>query len=499
MNPADNYLTERIPLDKLIDCPLNKRHVDASSADLISLGASLEHRQEQDLIVRPVDGGKFEVLDGKRRVAAARLHSAIPSLWCQVRPDCTDSEAKQIILVTQLHRQNLTPLEEAVMVADLLSEGLTHADVAAQLGQTAPWVAKRAKLVDLAQPWRDGMDAGTYPWLTVGHLEVIARLPDSVQREMATDYAQAWRAPASLGDFDLEIRERYLHGLKHAPWKLDDLALLPAAGACTVCPKRSSCETYLFADTTGDADRCLDAVCWADKLTAHTASKARQLAEKNPGRKVLLLRDAAADHPMPAPTRLPEQVVVVEQSHGLEECRKADAGSMPALNIDTGKQIWMRPTAHIPATLRTALGLPAPAKTAGSTCDTAPTPTPAQRRAAQRLAVRMRILDDEITDADPPSAQEILALYATFVVGHFDPLTDNGWAEYQANMGKPAEEIAHLLWQDFLRRLPLTRKVTARDVPDAAAIAKLERLATLDPAEQEAKALVEIPEPKRKG
>lgn len=499
MTTTDSYESKLIPLGQLIDCPLNKRHVDPASPTIALLAASLKNGQEQDLIVRPAADGRYEVLDGKRRVTAARTRDDIPALWSQVREHCTDAQAQQIIIVTQLHRENLSPLEEAALVADLLASGLSQADAAAQLGQTPAWVARRAKLVDLDPAWRDGMEAGTYPWLTVGHLELIARLPTEVQRQMATDYAQAWKAPATLGDFDLEIREQYLHSLKHAPWKLDDLALLPAVGACTTCTKRSSCQQNLFSDIPDDAGRCLDAVCWSDKLTAHTASKARQLAEKNPALKVILLRDASASHPMPAPGRLPAQVVVIDHSYGLEKCRKADPGAMPTLHAETGEAGWMRPTPHIPADTRKALGLAAPTAGKPAGAPNQPAPTAEARRAAQRLALRLRILDEELPDSDMPKVDEVMALYATFVVGSFDPLTDTGWTEYQANLAKPAAEVAALLWDDFIRRLPLTRKVTARDMPDESAVSALESLATLDPAAQAAKVLAEIPEPQRKG
>jgi hypothetical protein len=55
--------------------------------------------------------------------------------------------------------------------------------------------------------------------------------------------------------------------LTSAPWSLHDAELVPAAGACTTCPKRSSCAAQLF-DTQDGKDQCLDSACWGRKLHA---------------------------------------------------------------------------------------------------------------------------------------------------------------------------------------------------------------------------------------
>jgi hypothetical protein len=201
--------------------------------------------------------------------------------------------------------------------------------------------------------------------------------------------------------------------------------VLPKAGACTVCPKRSSCQTNLFDDQPGDADRCLDAVCWAEKLDAHNGAKARTLAAKHP--KVLILTGRAADdHAQPAPSKLPEQAVVVQRTHGLEDCRKTDEGALPALDVETGKQSWVRVEKWADSKLRVALGLddePAGKGTTKVREHERGAPTAEQRREAKRLAYRLHIIGEEIGSADPPRLERILALYLTVRIGGFSPLT----------------------------------------------------------------------------
>lgn len=493
---AFEFESKLLTLDQLVDCPLNRRPIDPDSADLHELGASLAQRQEVDLIVRPSSSqaGKFEVLDGKRRLAGARL-AGVPVLWCQVRDPCTDAEALKVILVTQF-RANLDPLTEAGLVRSLIDGGLTREACAAELGRPVGWVARRAALTDLSLVWSD---AQTRPeWASIGFLEIIARLPQAVQVEIATDYAEAWRRPASVAEFDLEIRERYLHQLKHAPWKLDDLAVLPKAGACTACPKRSNCQTSLFDDQPDPADRCLDAVCWAEKLDAHNGAKARTLAAKHP--KVLILTGrAAGDHAQPAPSKLPEQAVVVQRTHGLEDCRKTDDGAFPALDVETGKQSWVRVEKWADTKLRVALGLDDEPTGKGTTKvreHERGAPTAEQRREAKRQTWRLLRMGEAIVDADPPDLMQVVRLYAVFCEGAMSTLDAAGWRDVQK---MPEDELRDLLWQAVTRRASLECQIRATALSDDAIIANLERLATLDPVEQRTKAMAEIPEPKRKG
>lgn len=494
---TNEFESKLIPLDQLVDCPLNRRPISPSD-DLTGLAASLAQRQEVDLIGRPNAAGQIEVLDGKRRLYAARTRQDIPALWIQVRPACTDAEALQIILVTQLHRKDLDPLDEAAVVRELIDSGLTVEAVADKLGRPAAWVAKRAKLTDFAPIWRGGLADGKYPWATVGYLEHIARLPEAVQIELATDYLEAWRRPRTLDEFADTIRERYLHTLKQAPWKLDDLALSPKAGACTTCAKRSACQTSLFDDQPAATDRCLDALCWSEKLTAHTAAKARALADKHP--QVLVLTDDKAHntHATPPPRELPAHTIILNSRVGLEDCRKTDDGAIPAIDVETGKQTWLKVSTYASLALRDKLGLPTPTPTGKARAATGQ-PTAEQKRIAKRLALRLGIIDDELPDGDPPSTKMILALYGAFILNDGNPLRAADWKQVHAAEKKPLDDLSAVLWNDLLKRLHYLRApVRPADLPDEDAIAELEELAALNPADQRKKALVEVPEPKKR-
>jgi hypothetical protein len=56
--------------------------------------------------------------------------------------------------------------------------------------------------------------------------------------------------------------------LKEAPFKTGDANLVPSAGACTTCPKRTGNQPELFEDVQ-NADTCTDPKCFSAKRDAH--------------------------------------------------------------------------------------------------------------------------------------------------------------------------------------------------------------------------------------
>lgn len=492
--------TQRIAIDRLHPSLLNTRHIDRSSADIQDLADSLRTLgQAVPILARP-QGDNWEILDGHRRFNAALLAN-LPDLEVKVIT-CDDRTALKIILVANLQREGLGVLEEAQAVRLLIDAGYTPDEVAAELGKTPRWVASRAQVTALTASWREGLAAGTHPWATVGYLEQIARLPDEVQDEMAKDYADEWKKPGSLETFASQIANRYLHSMKAAPWKLDDASMLIGVGACAACPKRSSCQQLLWDDQADATDRCLDAVCWSRKLDVHTASAAKRLAEKHD--KVLILT-TAGQGTQPAPSNLPEQAISVKR-HQTEACKKTDEGSMPAIDADTGKTTYVRAAPWADKETKKALGItdanPAKAKEPGSI---KPIQTADGKREGKRLQLRLQMIHDALTDADqPPSLEELLQIFIAFHLLNFNPLTDNGWAE--AMTQRSTFDLIGILWEHLTTTIQTKISGTNASAVlrnggriDLAAIEQLERLATLDPAEQAAKALEEVPESKRKG
>jgi ParB family transcriptional regulator, chromosome partitioning protein len=69
------------------------------------------------------------------------------------------------------------------------------------------------------------------------------------------------------------IEHNVLLLLKQAPFNKRDPQLVPAAGSCVDCPKRTGHNKLLFSDVSCNMDACTDPNCYAAKLDAHVKAK----------------------------------------------------------------------------------------------------------------------------------------------------------------------------------------------------------------------------------
>lgn len=250
----------------------------------------------QPLIARPLANSVlFDLRAGHRRLAAAKA-AGLTRVPVIVRA-MDDKTAMEITTMENLHRENLTPLEESRSIQNLLRVGWNHESIGERLGKTPQWVARRAKLGELSDAWKnaaaDPKHAASLWPATL--LEVVAKLPAATQDAVLEMLRHGTLNPCERGEMlpsaaQLErwIAAEYLGTLGGAPWKLDDETLLPKAGACTACPKRSSVEPLLFEELAEGgkkrnvaADHCLDQGCYKQKQDALCKRKMAELEKEH--------------------------------------------------------------------------------------------------------------------------------------------------------------------------------------------------------------------------
>ena len=105
----------------------------------------------QPILVRPVEGGRFEIVAGERRWRAAQQAGLreIPALVKNV----PDQSALAVALIENIQREDLNPLEEARGLQRLIDEfGLTHDAAAKAVGRSRSAVSNLLRLNALAPP-----------------------------------------------------------------------------------------------------------------------------------------------------------------------------------------------------------------------------------------------------------------------------------------------------------------------------------------------------------
>ncbi len=119
--------------------------------------------------------------------------------------------------------------------------------------------------------------------ITAGHALLIARLPENQQNEaleavFRQDYQTKQKHAIPVRELAQWIRDTLMLTLAEAVFDREDAGLVPAAGPCTSCLKRTGANTALFEDFAED-DRCLDADCFKSKVDAHIDKQRRENGE----------------------------------------------------------------------------------------------------------------------------------------------------------------------------------------------------------------------------
>lgn len=189
-----------------------------------------------------------------------------------------EEQAADMTVIENLQRRDLTPIEEAWGVARLLElrgdDAGRYEAVAASLGKSVRWVFRRASLARLTVAWRSQAEKHG---LSAAYLEKVARLPAAVQAEVLKGLGEDDGVWARGGDMAV-LEEEILvstRELSRAPWAGCGLEKV-----CGGCGERSDAQADLFEDMEG-APRCLNRVCYEQKLKDFVRVAKKQLAAKH--------------------------------------------------------------------------------------------------------------------------------------------------------------------------------------------------------------------------
>jgi ParB family chromosome partitioning protein len=137
----------------------------------------------QPVLVRPLDGNRYEIIAGERRVRAARI-AGLDEVPVLVRP-VPDEAAAVMALIENMQREDLNPLEEAQGLQRLTQEfSLTHEQAAQAVGRSRSAASNLLRLLQLADPVQQMLMAGD---LDMGHARALLGLDRAEQITAATE------------------------------------------------------------------------------------------------------------------------------------------------------------------------------------------------------------------------------------------------------------------------------------------------------------------------
>lgn len=156
----------------------------------------------QPILVRPLSGGRFQLIAGERRWRASQIagRKTVPAILRQV----SDEQAMEITIVENLQRADLNPMEQARAYARLSGEfHMTQEQMAQRTGKDRASVSNFLRLLKLPSSVQQRVESGE---LSFGHARTL----------LAFDHAEEIeKAAQRIVALSLSVRqtENYVQGL----------------------------------------------------------------------------------------------------------------------------------------------------------------------------------------------------------------------------------------------------------------------------------------------
>jgi len=176
---------QTLPLDQIRTGSYQPRR-DIDPERLGELAESIRrHGVVQPVVVRPREGGGYELVAGERRWRAARLAglTEIPAVVRRI----DDRTALAVALIENIQREDLNPLEQAEALRRFLEEfDLTHRQLAETLGKSRATISNLLRLLELHPQVKQLLAEGR---IEMGHARALLGLTGERQLEVARKVA----------------------------------------------------------------------------------------------------------------------------------------------------------------------------------------------------------------------------------------------------------------------------------------------------------------------
>lgn len=320
-----------VPIGKIDPSPTNPRKT-FSEKTLDELARNIEVHGFVTQLVGREKGKRVQLVFGERRWRAAQRAKPTDkwpgkTIPVVLRNDLNDEEVRELQLSENLQREDLHPMEAAEAYEEILKHpDYTKEKLAARLGKPIKEIKDTLQLCQLITPFRKMFLAGDIGLEQAKHL---CRLTPQTQGKMKAAWNDEVPAAKDLGEI---ITNKVFLSLANAPFSTTDKTLVPAAGACTDCSKRTGFDRTLFSDllpeqSKRDEDFCLDRPCYRSKTDALIQIKLQPKAGQKPAVPVSTVpRYLTADELKKLPAGL---VSLADHFHTLtkkDECGHAEPG-----------------------------------------------------------------------------------------------------------------------------------------------------------------------------
>ena len=178
---VDSRELQHLPLDLIQRGKYQpRRDMDPSALEELANAIKVQGVM-QPIVVRPIGGGRFEIIAGERRWRASQ-QAGLDKIPAMVR-EVPDEAAIAMALIENIQREDLNPIEEAVALQRLQQEfELTQQQVADAVGKSRVTITNLLRLIALPEEIKTLLAHGD---LEMGHARALLGLPLEQQVEGA--------------------------------------------------------------------------------------------------------------------------------------------------------------------------------------------------------------------------------------------------------------------------------------------------------------------------
>lgn len=239
----------------------------------------------QPVLIRPSEKKDvYYLVCGERRFKASQL-AGLKEIPAFIR-DVTEEQAFDLQIVENLQRKDVHPMKEAQAYKALMDanpEKNTVQELAHRFAKSPEFVAQRLSFNSLIDEMKKEFIAGK---MQIGHAVVFSRLQENDQREcwvkckIRIGPSEGMYEP--LNTVNAFISQNVIRDLGKACFNPFDDQLVPSAGSCQQCTKRTGGEQNLLFTDIKEKDRCFDGSCFAGKTSITLINKIAEMKQDNP-------------------------------------------------------------------------------------------------------------------------------------------------------------------------------------------------------------------------
>jgi len=185
---------EKIPLD-IIDPPDNRHRIEFDEGELQALAASIRSvGLISPITIKPTPDKRYEIIAGHRRWRAMHINGE--AYIDAVISEHADTQTEKVKFAENNIRANLTPMEEALALSQMLGDdGLELRELANQVSRSIHWVEFRLGLLNYPDALQKAVHDNV---VSLAAATELAYIDDEQHRTYLMQYAIESGASASV-------------------------------------------------------------------------------------------------------------------------------------------------------------------------------------------------------------------------------------------------------------------------------------------------------------